>query len=167
MPLIIINDSEIMGRLVKSWATGLNYMTPAAETATPGATDTLPPQYRCKANMTRAEFDALIQAVAAYIAPFGPKYQNFTVQLPAGVTQVTFYQGDATNVVFRLPPVGPLQETERDLLAGAQYSLRGFYAGQFTCPGGGNPAQRVLTTDPDKLALHANRIGDYTISYCM
>lgn len=162
MPLITTTQLATWGRLVKSWARGLDYLTPPSGHEPPLPGDKLPASVNYKPHMTRQEFDDLIQRVAA----LHPKYTGFNVVLPQHIHTVVFYQAKPGEVIFRLPPLDALDETEKGLESPGSYQIRPFYAEHFDCSGG-----KATFVEPplraDRFELHANRLGDYTISYCM
>ncbi len=88
------------------------------------------------------------------------KDQGLTISIPAYVTGVMFTQAPKEVLFIRLPPQELVEDTEKALKKGASYELPDFYAKRFTGP-------LVLPDDDAKLAFHAERIGDYTITLCV
>lgn len=164
------------GRLVKSWATGLDYINTAFTGQPPPATATIPAHASWQlppstpvakgaaapvsiptaVEMTVAEFITLLDGV-----------QISDVNLPATIQNVVVVQGDDTTLVLRLPTKSYLQAAEAALMGGGGYSIPSFYNALFPLPGGGGDCPISLPGDnPGKMQLHANRIGDYTMSSC-
>jgi hypothetical protein len=160
------------GRLVKSWATGLDYInnefnaqpptgasipqdagwalprlapvTVAGDVSIPGAVA-----------LTQAEFVARMEA--AGIADTALPYTN---------KNVVIVQGDETTMVIRLPPLVHLQQSETDLMSSG-YAIPGFYDDLYAPPGSPAVSAIMPTLYQDKMKLHANRVGDYTLNNCM
>jgi len=163
------------GRLVKSWATGLDYINTAFTGQPPPATATIPAHASWQlpaptpvvkgqpagvtiplvVTMSIAEFGTLLQGVQ--ITDFTP---------PSGIQNVVVVQGDDTTMVLRLPAKSFLQQSETDLKIG-DYRIPPFYNQLYPLPDGGGVLTAVMPTGyPDKMQLHANRIGDYTMTSC-
>lgn len=182
MPTMIADkDSLVWGRLVKSWATGLDYVSPGdipERPVTPAAGKlwALPPlnpvDFTASVGgtpvqktipgvlyLTKDECNALLKE--AGIDPGDVTYPEETVE-------VMFIQGNAKTMVIRLPPTVVLQRSEQNLLSGGAYPTPTFYDALYSPPGG-----PVIHAEPpapsDKVGimnLHANRIGDYTMGLC-
>jgi hypothetical protein len=180
MPMINDADSLTWGRLVKSWATGLNYVnTPAAEQpphppAPLPAAWTLPQLSPVNFKVTigastvqKTIPGALYLSTVQFAALLGAAGIN-AVNFPPGTTEVIIVQGNANTMVLRLPPTSVLQTTEQSLLNGGAYPTPTFYEPLYTPPGGAvvhaNPP--ILPDRAGIMNLHANRIGDYTMGLC-
>lgn len=184
MPTMINDpDSLTWGRLVKSWATGLDYLTtaptlpqpiPVAPPPPPPASWTLPPlnavnfDVKIGASTVQKTIPGVLYLTTAQFAGLLGAAGIKSVNFPAGATEVIVVQGNVSTMVIRLPPKSVLQASEQNLLSGGAYPTPTFYEALFTPPGGAvvhaNPP-----TLPDKVGimnLHANRIGDYTMGLC-
>jgi hypothetical protein len=154
-PRINVSNSEKWGRLVKTWATGKNYVDHAV-------TDEVP-------------FPVAVETPPKYPKP--TSFKDFVAQCTrAGVTLV-FEDGNDTPVgedepmgfvllqvtsdtaVLRLPAKEKIEESERNLTL-RDYTLPPFYTRVF---GQVPQAQSKV----QKMILHAERIGEYTINTCM
>ena len=82
---------------------------------------------------------------------------NVGCQMPASYKKLKFVQGNAETLVIRLPERALLEDSEAHLAEpGSDYPMPPVY-------------ERVFQTKPkidDKMAFHAARVGDYTISMC-
>jgi hypothetical protein len=182
------------GKLIKSWATDLDYIsqpyasqpprdcwvnkswpgeagrTPAPETvhATNAAGVSRPwclPTMSCPVGVKRADgtMVALPYAVALDVKDFKKKAGNAGViltSMPEGCTNVVIVQGNTETMVIRLPPSHLLQSAEDDLLNGVAYPFPPFYAPIY------HSSPTPPTSQADIMLLDANRIGDYSMSYC-
>lgn len=182
MPTMIPDkDSLKWGRLVKSWATGLDYVSakdipgpPASQAA--GKPWALPP-------LTPVDFTASVGGAQVQKSIPGVLYLTkdecnamlqeaeidpADVTYPPETTEVIIVQGNAQTMVIRLPPTTVLQASETNLLNGGAYPTPTFYDALYSPPGG-----PVIHAEPPALSdkvgimnLHANRIGDYTMGLC-
>ena len=133
---INVSDYELWGKLVKTWATGKDYVKNGKSyLPKPTSIDELKKQ--CKA-------------------------AGITITIPTRYTgDITYAQGDEHTVLIRLPPAALVADSEKLLGAeGTVYSLPPFYKRIF---------QNVdpLVPSNQKLKVHAERIGDYSMSACM
>jgi hypothetical protein len=170
------------GQLVKSWATGRDYIgtssasqPPAAGVSTAGKTWALPA-------LSPVNFSATVAGVAVQKTIPGVLYLSTsqfstlvnaagipTVNYPPGTDEVIIVQGNASTMVLRLPPTSVLQASEQNLLNGGPYPTPSFYEPLFSPPGGGAVVHAHPPAMPDRagvMDLHANRIGDYTMGLC-
>ena len=183
MPMINDPNSLRWGQLVKSWATGLNYIDMPAGQHLPEqpnppvplpAAWALPPLAPVNFNVTigagtvqKTIPGALYLSTAqftALLAAAGIPAVNF----PAGTNEVIIVQGNANTMVLRLPPKSVMQATEQLLLGGGPYPTPTFYDPLYS-PQGGPVIHANPPTLPDRvgiMTLHANRIGDYTMGLC-
>ncbi len=114
-----VTNHERWGKLVKTWATGNNY---------------LDDDKRAKA-------------------------QVFAT-VPDRFTQIKFVSSDQETILVRLPPKVMIADSEALLNEpGATYPLPPFYKRLF------NGIDPVIPEE-EKFRVHAERIGDYTISVC-
>jgi hypothetical protein len=81
--------------------------------------------------------------------------------IPPRIGAVQFSQYNLQVLYIRLPPKAAIEENEQKLNGGAPYVLRSFYKRIYDQGGPGNIPQN------EKLKVHAERIGDYTMSACM
>jgi hypothetical protein len=78
--------------------------------------------------------------------------------VPANFTSLTIIQGDENSILIKLPPRAMVLDSENELNGGATYQLPAFYS-----PDVFNNAPELVT---NKMKVHAERIGDYTLSIC-
>jgi hypothetical protein len=123
-------DTERWGKLVKSWATGRNYLQ-----------------------------DGKSYPVPKNLAEFRQQCSDAQVgaTIPAHITGLTVTQTTKETLFIRLPPKELVEDSEQTLQT-QPYTLPPFYKRIF---GGNDPVV------DDKLRLHAERIGDYTMSNCL
>jgi hypothetical protein len=134
MPIerITVGSYEQWGKLVKTWATGKDYVKNGHKYPRPSSIDEL------KEQCALAAVDAVI-----------PDHYKY----------IKYAEGDVDTVVIRLPNPTMLADSEAILeTAGSEYLLPRFYRAIF---------QNAPAVIPDKLKLHAERIGDYSMSNCM
>jgi hypothetical protein len=152
------HNHENWGKLVKTWATGKNYVRHKITPAAPFPTaPEIPPEF-----------------------PKPTKFPEFVAQCQAAGVQLFFDDGKDNNdvtgkepldfvlvdvkpdtVVVRVPSGDKIQESEDRLMKdGATYPLPDFY--DRTYGGDPKPASSV-----EKATLHAERVGEYTINTCM
>jgi hypothetical protein len=124
-------DEERWGKLVKTWATGTNYLQDGKSYPIP----------RTLAEFKQQCSDAQVGAT-----------------IPAHVTGLTVTQTAKEVLFLRLPPKEMVEDSEQTLQT-QPYTLPKFYNRIF---GGVDPSNVG-----DKLRLHAERIGDYTMSNCV
>jgi hypothetical protein len=80
--------------------------------------------------------------------------------VPEHFKHIHFVSQETDTIVVRLPPKIVIEESEERLSQpGATYPIPPFYKRLFN---GMDP----VIPDNDKFRVHAERIGDYTISYC-
>jgi len=130
-----IANMERWGKLVKTWATGVNKL---------GDGNTYPvPQ-----NLQDFKNQCILAGVGASV--------------PAHVTDIQFVQStQPTKLLLRLPPKDLVEDSEAALQQpGASYTIPDFYNRLFDRPGGPN------IPSGDNMKVHAERIGDYTMSAC-
>jgi hypothetical protein len=144
MQRVVVENNEDnwaqWGKLVKTWATGTNYLDDGNSYPLPGSLK---------------EFHA--QLAQAKVA----------MTIPDWVATVQFVQGDDATLVVRLPPAQMIQDSEAELHAlsksatNAQYPLPIFYdvAWHFQ--------SRIFMADAMLMRFHCQRIGEYTINNCM
>jgi hypothetical protein len=131
-------DFAKWGKLVKTWATGRNYvnhqMTENDPVPTTPSTDFPKPR------------------------SFGEFFKQCNL---AGVTLVFVLQGDSDVFVLRVPPQEILLEHEARFLAGP-YLFPPFYDDIY----GVSPPASAMDTKVKKMTIHAQRVGEYTLNTC-
>ncbi|MFI5011938.1 MAG: hypothetical protein ACHQAY_06295 [Hyphomicrobiales bacterium] len=128
-----VTNHEVWGKLVKTWATGKNYLEDGNDYPVP---------------KTIEEF----------------KEQLATAQIFANVPEwaksIRFVNPEIDEIVVRLPPKHMIEDTESLIdQPGWTYPIPDFYKRIFN---GMDP----VVPFADRLKLHAERIGDYTLSLC-
>lgn len=124
------------GLLVKSWATGKNYLVPG-EPPIP-----LPHTYD--------EFKDLCN-----------ERLGLGLQLPDWMNAIVFVQPSRSALTIRLPPKEIVEENELEFeQSGLRYEIPSFYDQAY------HSELDVPDTLEAKLEFHALRIGDYSISMC-
>lgn len=178
-----VSNVYAFGLLVKSWATGLNYFTNPTPASVPtaaipaGTPWALPALGALFVPVAGSATPASVSAVAMSWDTFAGILHDANNAVPVGVisnptgtvTSVVIVQGDNTTMVLRLPPKLKLQQSEQALLTpGTAYGIPTFYNGLYNDPvTGAPPATPVMPANSTGiLQLHANRIGDYTMSLC-
>lgn len=141
-----VANFENWGKLVKTWATGVNKLEdgrPISDYARPDTVEKL------KAQCVMADVGATV-----------PPYVTDVKFVQAGIAALqTVDAPTIATLLFRLPPKQLIEESEAELLAGADYAIPAFYNRIFDRPGG--------PTVADKKKLHNERIGEYTMNVCM
>jgi hypothetical protein len=133
---IKVEDYERWGKLIKTWATGQSYFK---DDPRPIPIEDLP--------------------VPRNLAEFVDQCNKVGVGLtiPDGVKGLTVIQHTADTLFIRLPPKNLLLTKEAALSqATGTYPFPAFYERNFGVP----------LTPEAKLVVHAQRVGDYTISVC-
>ncbi len=103
-----ISDDILWGKLVKSWATGKNYIAPN----------------RPAPAIPRTMEDLLAQA-----ADIG-----LTITFPDGMVGLEIIQYSSQTAVIKLPPKSMVEDTENELQHGAPYPMPRFYDDFFAAP---------------------------------
>lgn len=103
-----ISDEILWGKLVKSWATGRNYIVQG------GAVPKIP--------RTMDE----LQAQATDI--------GLTIRFPDGMTGLAVISYSPHTVVLKLPPKSMVEETEQELQAGNSYPWPAMYDNFYNAP---------------------------------
>jgi hypothetical protein len=150
------NDFLAWGKLVKTWATGRNYVDHVITEANP-----VPTTQDAKYPKPRSFGDFWDQCVAANVGLVFDDGKLTPVPRAAGVG-LAVVQGDTDVFVLRLPPEGILSDHETRIINGTTYSLPVFYTRIF----GGLPLPGEQATKVQRMTIHAERIGDYTLSTC-
>lgn len=84
------------------------------------------------------------------------------VRVPGYVTEIQFVQAPAKEtLLLRLPPKELVEDSETALNGGMNYLIPNFYDRIY-----GKPAP-TINSPADKLKVHAERVGDYTMNACM
>jgi hypothetical protein len=180
--MAMVNDADSLkwGYLVKSWATGLDYVSPTATPHPPQNPPAAPPAWVLPAlkpvnfNVTTAggtvqkTIPGVTHLSTGDFAGLLDKAGIHTVNYPPGTTDVIVVQGSATTMVIRLPPTSVLQASEQNLLHGGGYPVFSFYSPLYSPIGGPviAPHPPQMPDQKGVMDLHANRIGDYTMGLC-
>ena len=130
---ITVGSYEQWGKLVKTWATGRDYVKNGHDyLKRPTTIDEL------KQQCATAGVDAVV-----------PDHYKY----------IKYCEGDVDTVVIRLPNPTMIADSEAVLeTPGSEYRLPPFYRIVF---------QNAAPVVQDKLKLHAERIGDYSMNNCM
>jgi hypothetical protein len=170
-PRIGVDNHAAWGRLVKSWATGRDYVTfvPTATKFVPdepaaGAPVPFPKPTSFKDMVTRC----LAHNVGIHFVATATTQKVFCT----GNESIGFVllQGSPEISILRLPPKEKLHESEASLLggggvAGMNYTLPHFYEEAFG--DGTATGQMHSMTERQKMEFHAQRIGEYTLNVCI
>jgi hypothetical protein len=129
-----VTNHEAWGKLVKTWATGKNYVEDGNEYPVPKTIE------QFKEQLATAQVFA---------------------NVPEWAKTIRFVSSNDDEIVVRLPPKIMIEDSE-SLLArpGGTYPVPDFYKRIFK---GMDP----VIPEADKLRVHAERIGDYTVSVCI
>jgi hypothetical protein len=129
-----VTNHESWGRLVKTWATGKNYVGDGNEYPVP---------------TTIEEFKEQLATAQVF------------ANVPEWAQRIRFVSSDDDEIVVRLPPKNMIEDSEAILTRpGGSYPIPDFYKRIFK---GVDP----VIPEADRLKLHAERIGDYTVSICL
>jgi hypothetical protein len=137
-----VKNYDRWGLLIKTWATGRNYIGGEKD-------DPAPPEYS-QLPSTPAEFINVLNLA-------GVNPTDIDV-----LTEISYVRVHGPgHLVIRLASNEMISNSEADLIAKPNYGLPEFYRSMFV----GEPAEAPLGND-DKMKFHASRIGDYTLSIC-
>jgi hypothetical protein len=152
------NDYPAWGKLVKSWATGKNYVDYAMTEENPvPPTEEMPPKYP----KPRSFGEFWDQCALAHVGLVFDDGNNTPVLRDGGIGLIVL-QGDSDVFVLRVPPKEILVDHESRFINGATYQLPPFYARIF----GGQPLPAEYATKVKRMTIHAERIGEYTLNTC-
>ncbi len=130
---IQISNHERWGKLVKSWATGKNYLEDENQYPIPETIEEF------KEQLAKAQVFATV---------------------PDRFTSIKFVTSEQDTIVVKLPPKAMIEDSESLLnQPGSTYPIPPFYKRLFN---GMDP----VIPESEKFRVHAERIGDYTISLC-
>lgn len=132
----MVDDYVKWGKLVKSWATGKNYVDP------PKAALPLP--------RTLAELKDQCDSI------------GLVVQIPASLTGVAMMQYSPDILIVKLPPKSLVEAVEAEIGQGAAYQIPRVYDEFY----GRYGAPLRLPDQATKMEFHAARIGEYSINHC-
>ena len=128
-----ITNHERWGQLVKTWATGKNYLDDENEYPVPTTVE------QFKEQLAKAQVFATV---------------------PDRFKHIQFVTSDQETLLLKLPPKVMIEDSEAMLSEpGSSYPIPPFYKRLF------NGIDPVISEE-DKFKVHAERIGDYTISVC-
>jgi hypothetical protein len=185
-----VKDLDTWGRLIKSWATHLDYVntpykdepprTDWVNTTWPNETGRTPGPKTvpdtgmpwCLPSMPSVPVQAksgpavnLPHAIALTVHEFLDLVTKADVKveaMPKEYHNVIIVQGDENTLVVRLPPKDMLQGSEDDLImSGDPYPIPAYYNKLYS---GGRTS--YPSTQSDIMELHAYRIGEYTLNNC-
>ncbi len=131
-----VENHDVLGKLIKTWATGKNYVDPTNKEHYPVPRDLA----ELKDQLKRAGAGAVI---------------------PERITKLQIVMPDMQTLVLRIPPAELILDSEKELQSGGSYRLPAFYSKDAF---GGAPAH--LPKGEALLDFHAKRIGDYSIANC-
>jgi hypothetical protein len=139
-PRFQVSDEIKWGKLVKSWATGSNYMGTGPASDQPSG----PP----------IPLPRTIPELVKLCSDLG-----ITISIPDFHKGLVIIQSSEEIFSIRLPPKSMVEETEADMRAGNAYVAPKFYDDFYD-------KQLVLGTMDKRFEFHAARIGDYSIRMC-
>jgi len=152
------NDYPAWGKLVKTWATGQNYIDHVMTETDPVPTTEEQPLKYPKPRSFEEFWDQCAQARIGLVYDDG----NYTPVLRDDGIGLIVLQGDADVFVLRLPPREILLEYEKRFLAGGTYEFPPFYSTVF----GTEPLPSQYDTKVKRMTIHADRVGEYTLNTC-
>jgi|ERR1043165_284611 hypothetical protein len=149
------------GKLVKTWATGRDYVNHPISDQDPFPPDNPPQAIDNPRPTTFAQLVSQCKAIDCELY-FDDGVNDQDVQGNEPIT-LEVIQRDSNTMILRLPPPDKIKESELRLLQpGETYTLPQFYERiHETLP---KPEQ--TTTPSQKATLHAERVGEYTINTC-
>jgi|SRR6185437_6579956 hypothetical protein len=152
------NDFPTWGKLVKTWATGKNYVNHnMTETDPVPTTQEMPPKFP-KPRSFPEFWDQCRDAGIGLIFDDG---NNTPVPRDEGVGLIVL-QGDSDVFVLRVPPQETLLEHEARFLGSVAYQFPPHYQRIF----GGPPLPTQMDTKVKRMTIHAERVGEYTLNTC-
>ena len=157
LPELMVTDDLKWGKLVKTWATGMNYIGDRKD-------EDAPKQYR-----RPASFQDLVRQCGPDHANVGLMWTDGSPVSGKEAVGFMVFQQQAGTVTLKLPPKEMIEASEKAIAAGGRYPLPAFYRGAFQSkPDGAGGASHDLRpmTPKEQLDLHAMRIGDYVIRIC-
>jgi hypothetical protein len=152
------NDYPAWGKLVKTWATGRNYVDHVMTEAYPvPTTEEMPPKYPKPRSFVEF-WDQCVQAQVGLVFDDG---LNTPVLRTEGIGLMVI-QNDSDVFTLKIPPLPTLLEHERRFIEGATYQFPRFYADIF----GTQPVPAQYDTKVKRMTIHAERVGEYTLNTC-
>jgi hypothetical protein len=127
-----VTNHERWGKLVKTWATGTNYLEDDNEYPLPAPMDEF------KEQLAKAQVFATV---------------------PERFKQIQFVSSDQETILVRLPPKVMIADSEELLNKPGDLSAPAVLQASVQRHRPGDPGRR-------EIPVHAERIGDYTISIC-
>ena len=145
------------GNLVKTWATGRNYVDqkPTAEALIP-----LVQQDPIKYPKPTSFEDFVEQCIAAGVGLVYEDGQSTQVR-PEDGRGFLLVQATPGTMVLRLPAAEMLHASEAALLGGERYPIPDFYDVLYE-----EPSRKDDLNSAEKIRLHAERVGEYTVNVC-
>ena len=170
-PRINVDNHLMWGRLVKSWATGRDYVNHNVTDANP-----VPPEPPAGSPVPFPKPSSFKDLVIASVANHVGLHFVATAAAPktycTGNEDIGFVllQGTSEISILRLPATEKIHESEAALLgtggqAPLDYSVPGFYGAVFGTPAA--PAVMRQLGKSEKMEFHAQRVGEYTINTCL
>ncbi len=155
-PRINVSDNRIWGLLVKTWATGKNYVrhVPTAAQPFPTAVE-VPPEFP-KPTSFKDMVTQCTKAGVTLVFEDGNLRPAINPDEPMGFVLV---QVTSDTSILRLPAPEKIAESEQ-FLTNNDYVLPTFYKDLF----GKSPPSLPVE---QKAVLHAQRVGEYTINTCL
>ena len=157
-PRINVNDSFAWGKLIKTWATGKNYVDHVATETHPIPTKVqIPPIYPKPSSFKELAQQAISAKVGLY-------FEDKDETPVTGDEKLGFLLVQATleTYVLRLPAKDAIERSEKQLLAGEVYELPDFYDRVFEA----HVKPTEVKTGLQRMQFHAERVGEYTINTC-
>ena len=161
-PRINVADNAAWGKLVKTWATGKNYVRHVPTAAKPFPTEVEnPPEFPKPTSFK----DFVQQCKKVNVGLF---FQDGNLNPPVGENEdmgFVLLQVSSDTSVLRLPAKEKIEESEQFLLNNP-YTIPQFYKDQFRDSDGNLVPPKDLLVQ-DRAVLHAQRVGEYTINTCI
>jgi hypothetical protein len=148
-------DSLQMGKLLKSWATGRDYVNNPQHPR---------PDKAPAAHPRPASFKEFVEQCA--LAGVTLTYDDANETIVDANDQMGFVmlQGDTSTLVIRLSAEGYIYKSEDALLGMNQYPLTQFYQDVLVSTA---LKPETMDTDVHKMETHAKSLADYTIRTCI
>ena len=151
-------DYLTWGKLVKTWATGRNYVDHNSTEVDPVPTAQNGDAKYPKPKSFPEFFD---QCRTAGVGLFYDD-NNFTPVKRDDKVGLIVLQGDSNVFILRVPPQEILLEHEARFLAAPTYQFPQFYKDVY----GVDPLPAQMATKVLRMNIHAQRVGEYTLNTC-
>ena len=168
-PRINVDNHLMWGRLVKSWATGRDYVNHNVTDADPVPAEPAAGGGGIPQALVVQGHGADVQGQPRGAALRGNGHQPKTYCTGDESVGFVLLQGTSEISILRLPAKEKVHESEAALLgSGGQapldYTLPSFYGAAFGTPAAPLPMRQLGPTE--KMEFHAQRVGEYTINTC-